>query len=515
MGPHGKAGPRGSLPSRILFKTAPLVLLVALVGCSSLRASTESQTTVSATTTLPPPTAAPQTTPPTTTQPLHPFADRRGVGEPAGTVAGLLSFRGNPSRSWYGTGPVPNQPEVAWQSGKMCGASSVGGETKQWCGTGWTGQPAVWERTDGVTEVVFGAYDHAVHFHDVATGEATREPFPVGDLIKGSVTIDPDGYPLLYFGSRDNQLRVLALDREPAEQLWALDSTEFPGKWNNDWDGNPLVMRDLLFEGGENGIFFVVKLNRDYDSEGKVVVSPEILLQQPSWNEALTASLPERKNDVGIENSVAMYEGTVYFANSGGRVLGIDISQVENGEAPIVFDYWVGDDVDASLVIDAEGALYVAVEQERFTTRSDELGQLLKLDPQQPDEPLVWGVKVPPRIPGDGGLWATPALGKGMIYAATHPGELLAVDAATGEVTWRDEIGFHAWSSPVIIDDTLVAAVECENGGGLRAYSLENPRQPVRIWDFAFQTGCIESTPAIWKGTILVGSRDGYFYALR
>ena len=78
---------------------------------------------------------------------------------------------------------------------------------------------------------------------------------------------------------------------------------------------------------------------------------------------------------------------------------------------------------------------------------------------------------------------------------------------------WRDEIGFHAWSSPVIVDNTLVVSVNCETGGGLRAYSLENPAEPVQMWQYDHDSGCIESTPAIWKGTIYVGSRDGRFYA--
>ena len=62
-----------------------------------------------------------------------------------------------------------------------------------WCGTGWTGQPAVFER-DGRTWVAFGAYDRAVHFVDAATGQDILPPFPTGDIIKGSVTVDPDGF---------------------------------------------------------------------------------------------------------------------------------------------------------------------------------------------------------------------------------------------------------------------------------------------------------------------------------
>ena len=71
-------------------------------------------------------------------------------------MEGLLQFRGNPSRTWYGAGPVPENPEIAWTFEVGCGPSSVGGKVTQWCGSGWTGQPVVWEREDGVTELIFG-----------------------------------------------------------------------------------------------------------------------------------------------------------------------------------------------------------------------------------------------------------------------------------------------------------------------------------------------------------------------
>lgn len=422
-------------------------------------------------------------------------------------------FRGNPTRTYYGEPPVPDDPEVRWRypsTDSLCSRSTVAGTATTWCGTGWTGQPVVYEREDGVTEVIFGAYDRRVHFVDASTGLPTRPSYATGDLIKGSVSLDPDGYPLLYFGSRDNKLRILALDRPAPKVLWDLDASAVPGRWNNDWDANPVIVDDVLLEGGENSWFFIIKLNRGFDSEGKVSVSPERLVELPGYTDELLAEIG---GDVSIENSPAVFENRVYFANSGGRVVGLDLSSVAGGEAPIVFDYWVGDDVDATITIDEQGMLYVAVELERFTARSEELGQLIKLNPYASD-PFVWGVPVPPRGPGDGGIWATPALGEGVLYAATHPGELLAVDTDSGRVWWRDEIGFHAWSSPVIVDNTLLVAVNCETGGGFRAYSLEDPTEPQELWQYDHQSGCIESTPAVWKGSIFVGSRDGGFYAL-
>ena len=454
----------------------------------------------------------PSTAPPTTSPPVRPVdvVPDWTVGRPWGETVGLTMFRGNPTRSWYGVGPAPTNPKVLWSypdSGGLCGSSSVGSETKTWCGSGWTGQPVVWERPDGITEVMFGAYDKSVHFLDANTGRPTRPAFPTGDIIKGSVTLDPDGFPILYTGSRDNKLRAIALDRDEPTELWSIDANIVNGIWNNDWDGNPVIVDDILYEGGENSWFFAFALNRGYDDAGLVTVDPELLVAVPGYNQEL---LDRVGSNVSIENSVAVFEQRVYFANSGGRVVGLDVSRVREKEAPIVFDYWVGDDVDASIVVDAEGMLYVSVEDERHNSRSRELGQLVKLDPYTDGDPYVWGVHEPGGE-SDGGFWATPALGKGHLYTQSHTGKIMAIDTSTGEVTWDETVPWHTWSSPVIVDDTLIAAT-C--GGEIRAYSLADPAQPSRLWSHQVSESCIESTPAVWKGRLYIGSRDGKFYAI-
>lgn len=429
-------------------------------------------------------------------------------------------FRGNLGRSWYGTGPAPEAPELLWRypDARMCGLSTHRGEPKTWCGTGWTGQPVIWERPDGITELIFGSYDKSVHFVDADTGEPTRRPFRTGDIVKGSVTLDPDGYPLLYVGSRDNEYRIVALDRGDPEELWSRNAYENRVVWNDDWDANAAIADDILFLGAESGWFLVFELGRSYDSDGLVTVSPTTLLEFPMFTDELLRTVGREQS---VESSVVLFEERAYVANSAGRIVGLDISAIETGEAPVVFDFWVGEDVDATMVVDRDGRLYVAAEQERFNARGIEVGQLLKLDPTAADDPIVWSVDVPPIARGDdGGLWATPALGSrdgeptGVLYAATHPGELLAVDTDSGEVLWRDDIGWHAWSSPIVVDDTLITAVACSTGGGLRGYDLSDPRRPTRRWEITPTGGCIESSPIIWDGRIYVGSRDGYVYAL-
>jgi WD40 repeat protein len=435
--------------------------------------------------------------------------------EPINTgVEGLTTFRGNATRTYYGEGPVPMDPEVLWrfpQSGAMCSKSTDQEGTREWCGTGWTGQPNVVE-VGGRVEVRFGAYDRAVHVLNGRTGAPLMEPFVTGDLIKGTVTSDPDGYPLLYVGSRDNYLRILALDRgdRPVE-LWRLSADSAPDPvWNDDWDGSPLVVGDYLLEGGENSWFYVVKLNRDYDAQGKAVVQPEVRMLVPGFDDQLLSDLGD--GQVSIESSVAFDEdrGVAYFANSGGLVQGWDVSKVLRGGRGYrrVFRFWTGEDTDATVVVDDEGFLYVASEQERNNVRGEEVGQLMKLNPARKKDPLVWSLDVP-----GGGLWATPGLWGDVLFEATNSGRILAVDRETGKIAWELELPPPTWSSPVIVDGVLIVG-DC--GGVLHAYRLrKDPLRgpPPELWSVNLG-GCIESTPAVWRGMIYVGTRAGSLYGV-
>ena len=427
---------------------------------------------------------------------------------------GVTMFRGNPTRTWYGTGPLPQKaPRILWKypDKPMCSSATAKKITKQWCGNGWTGQPVVWERPDGITEVIVGTYDRAVHFINAETGKATRKPFMTGDLIKGSVTIDPDGFPLLYFGSRDNKLRVVALDQQEPVELWAFDSHETKNRiWDDDWDGNPLILNDYMIEGGENSWFYVFRLNRKYVN-GKVSVSPEKLIEMPGWTPELLKALPDRA--VSIESSVATFGNHAYFANSGGLITGVDLSQTQNKKASKIFEFWTGDDIDASLVIDDEEYIYAAVEDERGLPQAQKSGQLMKLDPRNSQNPIVWNLHTKKSKDGKGGFWATPALDvqNKILYVPTHDGELWAVDTTNGKILWKQPVGFHAWASPSLIDGFLLQAT-C-SPGGLKLFDVRNRDRSDLVWSLKLPSGgCIESTPVVWKGRIYTGARDGYIY---
>jgi hypothetical protein len=259
----------------------------------------------------------------------------------------------------------------------------------------------------------------------------------------------------------------------------------------------------------------VIRLNRGYNSKGKVTVDPKIVMLVPGYDDQLFDDLGDE--DVSIENSVAFYDGVAYFANSGGLVQGWDISDILAGGTRYerVFRYWDGDETDASLVIDEEGFIYAARHasfnvQSRPQTRDHQVGSLIKLDPRNPSHPVVWDVQIGGFEP-DGGILSTPALYKGVVYVMDTAGALVAVDQATGKILWRRDLPGPTWGSPVPIDGQLLVG-DCS--GVLHAFDItKKKKQPKELWTVKL-TGCIESTPAVWHGMIYVGARGGQIYGI-
>lgn len=459
----------------------------------------------------------------TTTEPLPPgdfwrtsatvLADPAGFRKPYpnAKIEGILTFRGNPSRSYYGKGPVPSAPTIQHRFPRdpMCRRSENLGESKIWCGMGWTGQPLIVERPDR-RWAIFGGYDGHIHFIDALSGQRILPDFETGDIIKGTPTMDPDGFPLVYTGSRDDYLRVLAIDRDgAAQELYKLDSESVqPVKWNDDWDSSPIVLGDYLVEGSESSRFWVIKLNRHYDAAGKVQVDPKVVFTTPVWDDAALAA--DGDEVASVEGSVAVWNNTVYFGTSAGLVWGYDLTDVDKGVQPKpVFRWFSGGDIDPSIVVDDQGFLYVAQEYDRPLAVSKASGQLTKLDPRKPDAPIVWKIDESSALKG--GIYGTPGINGNVVYAATNAGRLIGVDRTTGAQLWQKKLAPPTWASPVIVDDTLLIG-DCL--GDFHAYDVSNPLvEPPEKWSVHLG-GCIEATPAVWDGHIYVGTRAGHLFIL-
>lgn len=455
-------------------------------------------------------------------------------------IDGMLQFRGNPTHTYYGKGPIPVNIKKKWRYPKkpMAAYSWEGKRKRHWAGTGWTGQPVVYQRKDGITEIIVGAYDKCVHFINLETGKPTRKRFCTKDIIKGSVVLDPDGFPLLYFGSRDNYYRIVALDRKRPKVLFKIQGHTKDRQWNNDWDSSGSIVNNILYIGCENSWFYGYKLNRSYNKDHKVIIKPELKFRIPGWDQELLDLAGD--DMVSIESSPAIFENRAYFTNSGGRITGIDITHIHNTnyKPKIVFDYWVGDDTDASLVIDQAGMLYIGVELERKRRlprgRQKMMGQILKVNPYifydrhnryvgSRKTPRIWGISLP-RSQKDqkGGIWATLALHKNVLYVPTHTGQLLTIDQKNGTILSNIDVGWHAWSSPVVVNNRLLVGTTTwvKDGKkrhkippGIRVFDITTPENPIEIVNDRIKVyAAVESTPVVWKNNIIFGCRDGFIY---
>ena len=131
-------------------------------------------------------------------------------------LEGITTFRGNNYRDGasYGFADITEEKLVKeWfvPIGYITDSSGI-----NWTGVGWSGQPSIvrWnpdikkmmninpekKGKDALKEIIYGALDGKIHFLDLDDGKQTRKPINIGFPLKGSISVDPRGYPLLYTG---------------------------------------------------------------------------------------------------------------------------------------------------------------------------------------------------------------------------------------------------------------------------------------------------------------------------
>ena len=127
----------------------------------------------------------------------------------------------------------------------------------------------------------------------------------------------------------------------------------------------------------------------------------------------------------------------------------------------------------------------------------------------------VWGLLTKAPVQ-KGSVWAeniggdipyAPALSQDTVYAATIQGNVVALDAATGDVLWSTELDSEITAAPTVAGETVMIGSESGRVFGLNASS--------GIVQWEFQTGGkITGSPVPVGSTIFVASHDGKLYAL-
>ncbi|WP_373231158.1 PQQ-binding-like beta-propeller repeat protein [Cohnella sp.] len=403
-------------------------------------------------------------------------------------------------------------------------------------GAGWTGQPAIvkWDpqvlRTMNVkgkflekpnfTEVIYASLDGHVYFLDLETGEETRNPIRVGNPLKGSVSIDSRGYPLLYVGEgipEDGTIGFNLYSLTNQKRLFRMEGIDpfAHRKWGA-FDGSALFNRqeDSLLVGGENGMLYQIKLNTNYKPESKTI----------SINPVVNKYRYNIKNNPyqGIENSVAVNGDLAYFADNGGSLQALNL-KTHKPEWSLSST----DDTDATIVIEDEGGtpfLYTGTEVDKQGTIGDSI--IRKINGLTGK--VVWQKEYPcfsllGDHPVNGGLLATPVLGKKEIvnlviftiarYDTLNGGLMVALDKSTGKEIWKLPMKSYSWSSPVDVYDNkgIAYIVQADSVGNIFVINALDGKIKGKI-----NIGSnIEASPAIFNDYVVLATREGKFYGLK
>ncbi len=457
------------------------------------------------------------------------LAEAQPFPTPYSEHEGVFTFRGGPARTGGTYGVIPRHPaklKVAWsvQTGE--------GREPWFGGAGWTGQPAIvkWpavmrhsmsklqklRQKDDFVEVIQGSLDGSVHFIDLATGKRSRPALKTGNAIKGSVSLDPRGYPLLFVGqgipqTRPIGLRVFELIHHREVFFLPGGDKAAPRRGWGAFDSSGLLNRDTdtYVVGGENGLLYFLKLHTDFDPLKLTLhVSPELARYRYKTGEG---------EFFGIENSLTMQGTTAFFADNGGTLQAVELQTMKPR-----WKLEAGDDTDATLVLE-DGALFTGTEVDKTGPEGDAV--LRRLDARTGK--VMWEKRyectalVEPRK-NDAGTFSTPTLGTGEVkhlvfYSLSRcpdgaKGLLLALDKTDGHEVWKVELAHYSWSTPTLLTDEDGHHWLLHGGSDarVRLYDAQDGREVTNVK----LQGAIEASPAVFNGRAVLGTRGNRIYGI-
>ena len=464
-----------------------------------------------------------------------------GVGSTYTKVPGVLTFRGNNYRDApvYGSTDIKDKRlQVVWTQT----TGDVYAEGSHWAGAGWTGQPLLvnWPKSTkqamglaqsqiddpDFVEVVYPVVDGHVYRLDLATGQQTKPPINSGFAFKGTGSIDPRGYPLLYSGMGLNQngsivdgrwrYRIFDLIQNQEVDGWDGSDAGAPRDWGA-FDSSSLVnaATDTLIEPAENGLVYKVKLNASFDAAAKKVsVKPEYT--------KLNYNTPASSRH-GIEGSAAAYRNLMFAGDNDGNIVCWDATTLQ-----VVWVHPTGDDTDATIVLEdtADGPfLYTGNEMDKRGEAGAASGPVTiqKINALTGETVWQYQTDVAYNFAVNGGLMATPVLGTGEVSdlvffniaktGSDKTGTLLALDRKTGAVAWSRALPNFGWSSPLILagTDGHSYGVFGDSSGLLHLF---NPNTGVDYSTLQLSQN-IEASPAVYGNMLVVGTYAKKLYGIR
>jgi outer membrane protein assembly factor BamB len=209
-----------------------------------------------------------------------------------------------------------------------------------------------------------------------------------------------------------------------------------------------------------------------------------------------------------VVSSPAIDAGVVYVGSGDGMLYAIDL---ERGTKR--WSYAAGAPIAASPSV-AHGLVYAGSYDGRFFAVDARSGAQRWTVRTGPVVPFPWGHESGDRYT------SSPTIADGLAVFGAGDGFVYAVDALTGRQRWRAKTDGRVRGSPAVVNGTAfvgsfdgrVYAFDLRTGKERWRYDTEGAS--LNSGDYGFDRRSIQSSPAVANGTVFIGARDGFVYAI-
>lgn len=308
-----------------------------------------------------------------------------------------------------------------WNTFTTAGEGEPGNDS--WKGDSWkNGGGAAW---------LIGSYDAKTN----TIFYGTSNPSPWNNALRGPDSSDYGQFTNLYTSS------TVAFDADTGRIKWWLQGTPYDA-W--DFDGvNEAVLADLKIDGStrpvmmkadRNGFFYVADR-----SSGKLISAQPFV--PTNWATGIDLATA-RPIEVPAKRPRTGHAASDICPNLLGGKNWQPMSFDPNTQLVYIPANNVCMDMAATEVQHKKGTMYLGKEFPAKPGPGDYLGELVAWDPVK--QRKAWGLKE--STPFNGGTLST---GGGLVFAGNNGGLFRALDAKTGEVLWRMNLGSGIGAGPM------------------------------------------------------------------
>ncbi len=474
---------------------------------------------------------------------LNAFTTTLGGSDYAGwKQAGVLTFRSGPLRqnAAYSTVEVENETlSVVWN--QPIGSMKTSESTVY--GVAAPGQPVIvkWptelrrnmgmydaaKEVTALKEAIVAGQDGKVHFFNLLTGDATRDPIELGAPSRGGLSVATNGTPILGVGQYNKKLanktvnngyHILDLVTNKKAKLIAGDGKDKNSNYSG-FTGAALFdsTTGTMIVGGQNGVLYTAELGllKDTYNYGVNKVTLDSAIQ---GYKSLTKD--QKKTNTNIDASVAMYNNYVYFGDQDGIVQCVDVNTLTS-----VWAVDTEDNVDSTPALDVEDGTAVAlytgntIANRTGKTAACTIRRLNALTGE-----TEWTYEAPELIyqskNAKTGVYASPVVGQESIsdrviftvsYGNDAPSRVFALEKKTGKVIWETALEGLSISSPVAVYNEAGDAwiVQAEQNGKIHLINASSGKIVNSLQLTASEENAeleIEASPAVYGNLMVIGT---------